>query len=54
MNSYRSEGLLEHCKADVNEIHPLRMEAVQRAGTSQQAIAINEVSLHRQTGKRLR
>ena len=52
MNSYRSEGLLERIsKADVNEIHPLRMEAVQRAGTSQQAIAINEVSLHRQTGQ---
>jgi NAD+ kinase len=52
MNSYLPDDLLDRLAgADVNEIHPLRMHALQRAGTSQEAIAINEVSLHRQTGQ---
>lgn len=52
MNSYQPESLMDRiARADLNEIHPLRMHAQQRAGTSQEAIAINEVSLHRQTGQ---
>lgn len=52
MNIYKPEGLIDRiARADTNEIHPLRMHAIQRAGTTQEAIAINEASLHRQTGQ---
>ncbi|MBT6274028.1 MAG: NAD kinase [Chromatiales bacterium] len=52
MNEYRLEDLPERvATAHTNEIHPLRMQVVQRAGTTQDALAINEVSLHRQTGQ---
>jgi NAD+ kinase len=52
MNEFHDEDLLERVNAaDLNSIHPLRMTAVGRGGGSLQALAINEVSLHRQTGQ---
>jgi len=52
MNEYREEGLLERMNnADLNEIHPLSMSAIGRSGGQLTALAINEVSLHRQTGQ---
>ena len=50
MNEYRPEGLVERlASAEHAEIHPLRMRAVCADGTRQAAIAINEVSLLRET-----
>lgn len=52
MNEYREEGLVERVNgADLHEIHPLSMSAVGRSGGQLKALAINEVSLHRQTGQ---
>lgn len=52
MNEYLEEGLLERMNnADLNAIHPLSMAAVGRSGGQLTALAINEVSLHRQTGQ---
>ena len=52
MNEFRIEELEERLnKAQLSEIHPLRMHAIRIAGTEQTALAINEVSLHRQTGQ---
>lgn len=50
MNEYREDELLERLnQAAVAEIHPLRMKATQVDGTIVDSIAINEVSLLRQT-----
>lgn len=50
MNDYRLEGLRERIAAAVaNEFHPLRMTATHADGSSQTALAINEVSLFRQS-----
>ncbi|MDX1571523.1 MAG: NAD kinase [Xanthomonadales bacterium] len=52
MNQYRSEedGLLERLeRAHCSRLHPLRMTAYGEAGTDMTALAINEVSLLRQT-----
>lgn len=50
MNEYVEEGLLERLeRADGAVLHPLRMHAVRDAGTDMEALAINEVSLLRQT-----
>ncbi len=50
LNEYDSAGLPERLeKALVNEIHPLRMRAVNESGQEQSAVAINEISLLRQT-----
>ncbi|NKC11331.1 MAG: NAD kinase [Gammaproteobacteria bacterium] len=52
MNEYQLHGLPERITtAHTNQIHPLRMQVVQRAGATHNALAINEVSLHRQTGQ---
>tara|TARA_B000000441_G_C21709411_1_gene331455 strand:- start:218 stop:985 length:768 start_codon:yes stop_codon:yes gene_type:complete len=52
MNEFRDSDLLERMNAaDINSIHPLKMTAVGRGGGTLQALAINEVSLHRQTGQ---
>jgi len=52
MNEYREKDILERLnKSDLAEIHPLRMDAVGRGGGQLSALAINEVSLHRQTGQ---
>lgn len=50
LNDYREDGLLERLEhAEINIIHPLRMIARDLAGVEHQALAINEVSLFRQT-----
>ena len=50
MNDYSPEGLPERIRAAVGtSILPLAMRAVQRDGTVVEALAINEVSLLRQT-----
>jgi len=50
MNEYSEEGLLERiAQAERAVIHPLRMTTKDAAGEVQRALAINEVSLLRQT-----
>ena len=50
MNDYGEEGLMERIlHAERAAIHPLRMEAVDAAGVRHKALAINDVSLLRQT-----
>jgi NAD+ kinase len=50
MNDYREEDLRERlAHAEVNIIHPLRMTAQRNGGGGEVALAINEVSLLRQT-----
>ena len=50
MNEYSEEGLMERIRdAERAVIHPLSMEAVDVAGVTHQALAINDVSLLRQT-----
>ena len=50
MNSYAEEGLPERINAaEKATIHPLRMTTVDEAGKAHKALAINEVSLLRQT-----
>ena len=50
MNKYRPDGLLERvAKAQLTPLRPLRMIATTALGTEHRAIAINEVSLLRET-----
>ena len=50
MNDYAEEGLIERVlTAQRATIHPLRMRALTAAGELREALAINEVSLLRQT-----
>jgi NAD+ kinase len=50
MNEYSEERLLERLAgAEINVIHPLRMHVRDRHGVEHEALAINEVSLFRQT-----
>ncbi len=50
MNGYSENALEERLdRAEVTEVHPLRMEAVDAAGKHRVALAFNEVSLLRQT-----
>jgi NAD+ kinase len=50
MNEYREEGLAERlAAAQAATLHPLRMRAFTGAGTPVEALAINEVSLLRET-----
>lgn len=50
LNEYREDGLVERLKAAVRvTLHPLRMTAATTDGRTAEAIAINEVSLLRQT-----
>jgi NAD+ kinase len=50
MNAYEEDGLLERLnRAEASVLHPLRMTVMREAGTEQEALAINEVSLLRQT-----
>lgn len=50
LNDYREDSLLDRLeKAEINVIHPLRMTAHDVRGKTHQALAINEVSLFRQT-----
>jgi NAD+ kinase len=50
MNEYNEENLLQRLeKAELTEIHPLHMEVIDTDGEKHHALAINEVSLLRQT-----
>ncbi len=50
MNEYREDGLKERLeKAEIAHIHPLTMRAVTASGEEVEALAINEVSLLRET-----
>jgi NAD+ kinase len=50
MNEYQEEDLIGRLqRAEVNAIHPLRMVAQDECGASHEALAINEVSLFRQS-----
>ncbi len=50
LNEYREDDLLERlAESKVTEVHPLRMRATDGDGNIQEALAINEVSLLRET-----
>lgn len=50
MNEYREDGLQERlARAEVSRIHPLAMTARDRDGKTHTALAINEVSVFRET-----
>ena len=50
MNEFKADGLAERLElAHCSELHPLRMTAENNYGVVQEALAINEVSLLRQT-----
>ncbi len=50
MNVYREDGLIERlARAEPIKVHPLRMNAIDSKGRRRSALAINEVSLLRQT-----
>lgn len=52
MNRYREDDLIERLlSAQLVELNPLRMEVTTEAGNQTQALAINEVSLLRQTNQ---
>jgi NAD+ kinase len=52
MNDYRREGLRERLTtAQVSRINPLAMVAYDQSGTAHKALAINEVSLFRETAQ---
>ncbi len=52
MNRFREEGLEDRlAKAQLVELNPLRMIATSESGTENQALAMNEVSLLRQTNQ---
>jgi len=50
MNAYQDNGLLERLrKAEPNTLHPLSMDAIDNQGQTHHALAINEVSVLRET-----
>ncbi len=50
LNDFRTDGLLERLEAaEISVIHPLRMTALDSNGVEHEALAINEVSMFRQT-----
>lgn len=50
MNEYQEDNLKERlAQAEISRIHPLAMTALDRDGETHEALAINEVSLFRQT-----
>jgi len=50
LNNYEEEGLIERLEAvELTELHPLNMTAIDMRGTSYEALAINEVSLLRES-----
>ena len=50
LNEYRSDDLISRLDQAVSvRLHPLRMRVSRRDGSSEQAVAINEVSLFRET-----
>ncbi len=52
MNSYETKGLRDRLQSAVAvSLHPLHMDAVTTDGDTREALAINEVSLFRETGQ---
>jgi NAD+ kinase len=52
MNDYREDALIDRlARADVARIHPLAMVATDSEGRTHKALAINEVSLFRETAQ---
>ncbi|WP_316859881.1 NAD kinase [uncultured Cohaesibacter sp.] len=52
MNEYSEEGLLSRLdKAEISEIHPLHMSALTADGKLHEALAINEISVFRQSAQ---
>jgi NAD+ kinase len=50
MNEYREDNLLERLeRAELSRIHPLSMTAMDKYGSTHAALAINEVSVFRET-----
>jgi NAD+ kinase len=50
MNEYRTDSLIERlAAAERSTIHPLRMDARDKSGKTHEALAINEVSLFRES-----
>lgn len=50
LNNYEEDGLIERLNAgEVTELHPLKMTAINMKGESFEALAINEVSLLRES-----
>jgi NAD+ kinase len=50
MNAYSEDDLLARlARAERADLHPLKMRSVSESGTEQEALAVNEVSLLRQT-----
>ncbi len=50
MNEYQEDGLLQRiAEAERAAVHPLRMQAIDASGQRHDALAINEVSMLRQT-----
>jgi NAD+ kinase len=50
MNEYREDGLLERlAEAEISRVHPLAMVAYDTQGKASKSLAINEVSLFRET-----
>src|SRR5690606_15770733 len=50
MNDYHDDNLIERlANAEISRIHPLSMLAYDRAGKAHKGLAINEVSLFRET-----
>ncbi|TLP48661.1 MULTISPECIES: NAD kinase [Cohaesibacter] len=52
MNEFREDDLLDHLqKAEPNEVHPLAMRATDFDGKIHEGLAINEISVFRQTAQ---
>lgn len=50
LNNYKEDGLIERLNAgEITELHPLKMTAVDMHGRKTEALAINEVSLLRES-----
>lgn len=52
MNEFREDDLIERLQAaEISRIHPLRMRAKDKYGEIHEALAINEISIYRQTAQ---
>ena len=52
MNEFSEDDLLNRLQdAEISEIHPLQMKAIDKDGNTHEAVAINEISIYRQTAQ---
>lgn len=52
MNEFNEDNLIERLQtAEISEIHPLKMHAKDKHGEIHEALAINEISIYRQTAQ---